>query len=319
MGKNDPERMIEVEGLTKSYAGRIVLDHLTFEVARGEVVGFLGPNGAGKTTTMRILSGYLPPTDGKVRVAGYDVVENPVEVRRHVGYMPENVPLYTDLRVEEYLAYRARLKGVPKKQVPERLAAVCEVCQINEVRHRGIGTLSKGFRQRVGLADALIHDPDLLILDEPTIGLDPHQIRSVRDLIRELGKKHTVLLSTHILSEVEATCSRVLIIHKGKIEAADTPENLSRLVRGGGGGCLRLEIQAAPQEACQEFGQVAGVEEVEVLNEQDSWVILQLYPKPGEDLRDQVFEVISKKGWRLREMSRQRASLEDVFVELTQD
>ncbi|CAF0705336.1 ABC-type transport system involved in gliding motility, ATPase component [Candidatus Methylacidithermus pantelleriae] len=313
------EPMIEVEQLTKSYAGRVVLDRISFQVTRGEVVGFLGPNGAGKTTTMRILCAYLPPTDGKVRVAGYDVVENPLAVRRHVGYMPENVPLYTDMRVEEYLEYRARLKGVPKKQLAERVAIVCEVCQLAEVRHRGIGALSKGFRQRVGLADALIHDPDLLILDEPTIGLDPHQIRSVRDLIRELGKKHTVLLSTHILSEVEATCSRVLIIHKGRIEAADTPENLSRLVRGGGSGCLRLEIQAMREEASRLLEEISGIEEVEVVDEKDSWVTLQLFAKPGEDIRDQVFDVVRQKGWRLREMSRQRASLEDVFVELTQD
>src|SRR5271156_2527584 len=234
--------MIKVENLTKRYAGVTAIDGISFEVGKGEIVGFLGPNGAGKSTTMRILSSFMPATSGRASIAGFDVFEKSLEARTHLGYMPENVPLYTDMRVTEYLVYRAQLKGVTGRRLKERVGDVKELCGLKEVQNRIINTLSKGYRQRVGLADALVHEPDLLILDEPTIGLDPNQIRSVRELIRNLGKHHTILLSTHILSEVELTCGRVLVIHRGRIEASDTPANLTRLVRGG--GSILLEVKA---------------------------------------------------------------------------
>src|SRR5437764_5928788 len=217
--------MIKVQNLTKRYAGHIAIKDLNFEVGKGEIMGFLGPNGAGKTTTMRILASYMPPSSGRASVAGFDVFEQSLQARAHLGYMPENVPLYTDMRVTEYLDYRAALKGVPHRRIRELVGDVKELCGLKEVEKQLIGTLSKGYRQRVGLADALLHEPDLLILDEPTIGLDPNQIRQVRELIKNLGRQHTILLSTHILPEVEMTCSRVIIIHKVRIEACDATEN----------------------------------------------------------------------------------------------
>ncbi|MDD4933886.1 MAG: ABC transporter ATP-binding protein [Methylacidiphilaceae bacterium] len=310
--------MITVENLTKDYAGFRAVQGISFSVQKGEIVGFLGPNGAGKTTTMRVLAGYLPPTGGRVAVAGHDIVAESLEARRHVGYMPENVPLYTDLRVNEYLAYRARLKGVKGRKVRERVEAVNRLCHLDDVKNKMIGNLSKGYRQRVGLADALVHEPDLLILDEPTIGLDPHQIRSVRDLIRSLGNRHTILLSSHILSEVEAVCTRVLILHRGRIEAADTPENLARLVRGGGGG-VRLEVSCRSEEGQRELARLPDVESVNCRAEREGWSVFEIAPKTGKDIRDGIFSVVQQQNWRLREMSRLRASLEDIFVELTQD
>src|SRR5437868_10165579 len=217
--------MIKVENLTKRYAGNTAIHDLNFEVGKGEIMGFLGPNGAGKTTTMRILSSFMPPTSGRATIAGFDIFEHSLQARDNLGYMPENVPLYNDMRVTEYLNYRGALKGIPHRRMPERVGDVKELCGLKEVENKLIGTLSKGYRQRVGLADALVHEPDLLILDEPTIGLDPNQIRQVRELIKNLGKQHTILLSTHILPEVEMTCSRVIIIHRGRIEASDAPDN----------------------------------------------------------------------------------------------
>ncbi|MDE1170846.1 MAG: ATP-binding cassette domain-containing protein [Verrucomicrobium sp.] len=310
--------MIEVEHFSKTYAGFKAVRDISFRVDKGEIVGFLGPNGAGKSTTMKVLAGYLPPTDGHIRVAGYDVVTESLEVRRRVGYMPENVPLYTDMRVDEFLRFRARLKGVPGRQVRDRVEHVKRLCHLQDAQHKIIGTLSKGFRQRVGLADAIVHNPDLLILDEPTIGLDPHQIRSVRDLIRELGQHHTILLSTHILSEVEATCSRVLILNRGKIEASDTPANLTRLVRGG--AAVVVEVRASREDALQHFSQARDVEEVEVIEEQEGgWLAVKAFPKAGADVREALYDVIRHRGWSLREMRRSKASLEEIFVELTQD
>src|SRR5215510_14711440 len=222
--------MIEVTNLTKRYAGHTAVANISFTVGRGEIVGLLGRNGAGKSTTMRILSCFLPATSGTVRIAGLDVFHDSVEVRRRIGYMPENNPLHLDMRVREYLKFRARLKGLSRRQSRERVDTVMEQCALSDVARRIIGQLSKGYRQRVGLADALVHEPDLIILDEPTIGLDPHQIRAVRQLIKGLGKAHTVLISTHILPEAEMTCNRVVIMYDGKILAADRPENLQRLM-----------------------------------------------------------------------------------------
>src|SRR5438045_5728549 len=235
--------MIKVENLTKKYAGQTAIRDMNFEVGQGEIMGFLGPNGAGKTTTMRILASFMPPTAGRASIAGFDIFEQSLQARAHLGYMPENVPLYNDMRVNEYLDYRAAIKGVPHRRVAERVGDVKELCGLKEVERKSIGTLSKGYRQRVGLADALLAEPDLLILDEPTIGLDPNQIRQVRELIKNLGKQHTILLSTQILPEVEMTCSRVIIIHKGRIEACDTPENLVQQIRTAGGVSLEARTR----------------------------------------------------------------------------
>src|SRR3989454_7202315 len=252
--------MIKVENLTKRYAGQPAIRDLNFEVSQGEIMGFLGPNGAGKTTTMRILAGFMPPTFGRASIAGFDVFEQSLQARAHLGYMPENVPLYNDMRVTEYLNYRAALKDVPHRRIGERVGDVKELCGLKEVEKKLIGVLSKGYRQRVGLADALVHEPDLLILDEPTIGLDPNQIRQVRDLIKNLGKQHTILLSTHILPEVEMTCSRVIIIHKGRIEACDTPENLLGRIRTAGG--VLVEAKVGSDKGAEELKKIPGVRDV---------------------------------------------------------
>ncbi len=306
--------MIKVEHLTKRYAGVTAVDDISFEVERGEIVGFLGPNGAGKSTTMRILSSFMPATSGRASIAGFDVFENSREARTHLGYMPENVPLYTDMRVDEYLKYRAALKGVPGRRMKERLGDVLELCSLRDVEKRIIGTLSKGYRQRVGLADSLVHDPDLLILDEPTIGLDPNQIRQVRDLIKNLGKQHTILLSTHILPEVEMTCSRVIIINRGKIEASDSPQNLRDTIRTSGG--VRLEVKNAP-DGPAELAKISGVKEVAAEMDGD-WTVFHMKVDPGRDVREEVFRMAVDRRWAVRELTHRKATLEDVFVEITQ-
>src|SRR5438034_5052776 len=252
--------MIKVENLTKRYAGQTAIQDLSFEVSRGEIMGFLGPNGAGKTTTMRILAGFMPPSSGRASIAGFDVFGQSLQARAHLGYMPEKVPLYTDMRVTEYLNYRAALKGVPHRRISERVGDVKELCGLKEVERKLIGALSKGYRQRVGLADALVAEPDLLILDEPAIGLDPNQIRQVRELIKNLGRQHTILLSTHILPEAEMTCSRVIIINKGRIEACDTPENLLGRIRTAGG--VTLEARVGTDDAVAELKGITGVRDV---------------------------------------------------------
>ena len=259
--------MIKVENLTKRFAGQAAIQDLNFEVGKGEIMGFLGPNGAGKSTTMRILSSFMPPTSGRATIAGFDIFEQSLQARAHLGYMPENVPLYNDMRVTEYLNYRAALKSVPHRRISERVGDVKELCGLKDVEKKLIGALSKGYRQRVGLADALVHEPDLLILDEPTSGLDPNQIRQVRDLIKNLGKQHTILLSTHILPEVEMTCSRVIIIHKGKIEACDTPENLLSRIRTAGG--VRLEAKVGKDDGVEELKKIGGVRDVTMASDGD--------------------------------------------------
>ena len=310
--------MIEVENLSKNYSGFRAVQNISFKVDKGEIVGFLGPNGAGKSTTMKILSGYLPPTDGKIRIAGFDVVTESIEVRKRIGYMPENVPLYTDMRVNEFLRFRAELKKVARRNIKDRVEAVKQLCSLKDVENKIIGTLSKGYRQRVGLADAMVHDPDLLILDEPTIGLDPNQIRAVRDLIKDLGQHHTILLSTHILSEVELTCSRVLVINRGRIEASDTPANLTKLVRGG--GSIVLEVKAPANDVVGKLKGVADIEDVEVVLPGDGdWTHAKIFAKPGVDARENIYQVVRQNNWPLRELSRVKATLEEAFVELTQD
>jgi ABC-2 type transport system ATP-binding protein len=308
--------MINVEELTKSYAGFRAIDRINFQVNKGEIVGFLGPNGAGKSTTMRILSCFMPATSGRVSVAGFDVFEQSNEVRKRVGYMPESNPLYTEMRVNEYLQYRARLKQVPRKQRRDRVERVKEQCGLKEVEKKIIAHLSKGFKQRVGLADSLVHDPELLILDEPTIGLDPHQIRQVREMIKSLGKQHTILLSTHILPEVEMTCNRVIIIHKGRIVASDTPQNLTQTLKSG--GATILEVKSASAEAIEkQLRALPGVDRIHAEPTDNGYVRCSIHPASNTDLREPVFEKAMANQWVIRELSRQRLSLEDIFVELT--
>jgi ABC-2 type transport system ATP-binding protein len=307
--------MIEVSNLTKRYAGRTAVDDISFTVAPGEIVGLLGPNGAGKSTTMRVLSGFMPATSGTVRVAGFDVFHDSEQARRRIGYMPENNPLYPEMRVREYLKFRARLKGLGWRRSRERVTTVMEQCGLADVGRRVIGQLSKGYRQRVGLADALVHEPDLVILDEPTIGLDPHQIRSVRALIKNLAGKHTVLISTHILPEVEMMCGRVLIMFNGRVLASDTPENLQR--RMAGGSQVIAEI-AAPLEALNAaWESLAEVEQFDVSLSDGEFFRCALTPRDGRDLRPVVFALARQNGWALRELTRSRHSLEDIYVQVT--
>jgi ABC-2 type transport system ATP-binding protein len=308
--------MIQVENLIKRYAGGEAVRGITFSVEKGEVVGFLGPNGAGKSTTMRMLTGYLPPTDGRIEVAGAKLPQESLLVRQRIGYMPENVPLYPEMRVEEFLEYRGRLKRVSRGEISHRVGLVLDQCGLTDVRKKIIGSLSKGFRQRVGLADALVHNPMLLILDEPTAGLDPHQIRSFRELIKELGKDRTILLSTHILSEVEMVCGRAIIINKGKIEASDTLANLEKRVQA---GALQIEVKADPAAAKEKLGKIAEVSVVAELNRAGDWISFEVTAAPGKDIRGEVDGLIKREQWPLREFRREKARLEDVFVELTQD
>jgi gliding motility-associated transport system ATP-binding protein len=306
--------MIKVENLTKRYAGQTAIEDLNFEVSQGEIMGFLGPNGAGKTTTMRILAGFMPPTSGRASIAGFDVFAQSLQARAHLGYMPENVPLYSDMRVTEYLNYRSALKGVPHRRIVERVGDVKELCGLKEVERKVIGTLSKGYRQRVGLADALLAEPDLLILDEPTIGLDPNQIRQVRELIKNLGRQHTILLSTHILPEVEMTCSRVIIIHGGRIEACDTPENLLGKIRQAGG--VELEAKVGNDKGEEELKKIPGVRDV-ITDGENDWKRFSLRVESGADVREEVFRLAVERRWAVRELTQRRGTLEDVFVELT--
>ncbi len=307
--------MIAVTDLTKRYAGRTAVAGISFTVARGEIVGLLGPYGAGKSTTMRFLSCFLPATSGTVRVAGFDVFYQSDEVRRRIGYMPENNPLYPEMRVREYLKFRARLKGLNRRRSRQRVTTVMEQCGLTEVDRRIIGQLSKGYKQRVGLADALVHEPELIILDEPTIGLDPHQIRAVRQLIKSLAQKHTVLISTHILPEAEMTCNRMLILYDGKILAADTPDNLQRLMAGG--SQIIAEIAAPADELREVFSQMPGVEQFDVSPCEGEFQRCALTPRDGYDLRPAIFALVLERGWIMRELTRSRHSLEDIYVQVT--
>jgi ABC-2 type transport system ATP-binding protein len=307
--------MITAEKLTKRYVGRSAVDAISFEVEKGEVVGFLGQNGAGKTSTLRMLTGYMPPTSGSATVAGYDVFHQSLQARRQIGYMPENVPLYEDMRVKEYLHFMGRLHGMGGKQLASRTGEVMELCRISDVRRKMIASLSKGYRQRVGMAAALVHEPPLLIMDEPTNGLDPNQIRQVRSMIRSLGEEHTILLSTHILPEVEAVCDRVIIIDKGRIRAEGTPGDLVATLRTA--GTLFLEVEADPQEAECALARLDGVRKVNSHRLADGWTKVEVVAESKIDVRAAAYAVVAAAGWPLRELVLQKASLEDAFVELT--
>jgi ABC-2 type transport system ATP-binding protein len=307
--------MIEVAHLTKRYAGKTAVADVSFTVGRGEIVALLGPNGAGKSTTMRILSCFMPATSGVARVAGLDVCAHADEVRRKIGYMPENNPLHLDMRVREYLRFRAQLKGLGNRRARERVESVIAQCGLVEAQGRIIGQLSKGFKQRVGLADALVHEPELIILDEPTIGLDPSQIRAVRQLIKDLAPRHTVLLSSHILPEVELTCHRVLIMREGRILAADTPENLERSMSRH--GQIIAEIAAPPGELRDCWEAMGEVADYDICAAEGEYLRCALTASNGGDLRPQIFALAAQRGWKLRELSRRRYSLEDVYIRLT--
>lgn len=307
--------MIKVEGLTKRYGPTTAVNNISFQVDRGEIVGFLGPNGAGKTTTMRILTGFLPPTLGKASVAGYDVMQQPLEVKKRIGYLPETPPLYPEMEVVEYLDFVARLKGIASAEVPSRVDAVLERCALGHVRHKIIGHLSRGYRQRVGLAQALIHGPDVLILDEPTAGLDPKQIIDVRKLIHALGGEHTIILSTHILPEVSGTCSRVLIINEGRLEASDTPENLTARLQGH--ESLWLDVDGPAPEIEQALNAVPGVSRVIRENGHAKRTTWQVETGKDPAIRSHIARAVVERGWGLFEIRPVGLSLEEIFLKLT--
>ena len=307
--------MIKVERLTKRYGPTLAVKDITFEVEKGEVVGFLGPNGAGKTTTMRILTGFLPPTSGTVSVAGYDVLEEPLEVKKRIGYLPEAPPVYPEMSVEGYLDFVGRLKGIPGGEVPERVDSVVEGCALGDVRQKLIGQLSKGYRQRVGLAQALIHDPDVLIFDEPTAGLDPKQIAEVRQLIHDLSGDHTIILSTHILSEVQSIASRIIIISDGKLEASDTPENLMARMRGH--ESVLVEIDGPPEDVEERLWSVEGVNSVSRKNGHGGRTSWAVETSKDAAIRSELARVVVESGWGLYEIRPIGMSLEDIFLKLT--
>ena len=307
--------MIKVDNLTKRFGRHSAVSGASFEAADGEVVGFLGPNGAGKTTTIRILTGFLPATSGTATVDGLDVGEHPLETRRRIGYLPESVPLYRDMRIREYLRFRGHIKGLRGDSLRRRMDEVIERCGLGDVRRKMIKTLSKGFRQRVGLADALIHDPPLLILDEPTNGLDPNQIRSIRNLIKELGESHTILLSTHILSEVEMICDKIVIIDGGTVLASDTPSNLVSTMRSA--GRISVEVKADPERAREKMSALDQVKKVIHERNRGNWGEFSILVESGTDTRERLANLAREEGWPLRSLHRHAATLEDVFVELT--
>jgi ABC-2 type transport system ATP-binding protein len=300
--------MIDVQRLSKIYRTVKAVDRVSFSVGRGEIVGLLGPNGAGKTTTMRMLTTFLEPTSGRASIAGHDVLDDPLAVRQKVGYLPENVPLYLEMRVREYLRFRAQLKDVPARKRRAAVDGVIDRCRIQDVENRVLGHLSKGYRQRVGLAEAMVHDPDLLVLDEPTAGLDPLQIREVRSLIRELGDRHTILLSTHIMSEVEAVCGRVIMIVRGRI-AVDEPLDRIR-----GDGTLHLEVRGPSAAVKKLLEATSGVARVAALPMEGDSARFEVEARDGVDLRETLAERVIKQGWGLRRLELRRSSLEERFV-----
>jgi ABC-2 type transport system ATP-binding protein len=310
--------LIEVQDLTKSYDTITAVDHISFNVQKGEILGFLGPNGAGKTTTMRILTGYMPATSGTAKVAGYDVANESLEVRRHIGYLPEAPPVYLDMTVQGYLDFVARIKNVPADKRRARVSDAIDKTSLGERRYELIKRLSRGYKQRVGIAQALVHDPDVIVLDEPTVGLDPKQIIEVRHLIKSLAGNHTIILSTHILPEVSMTCDRVVIINKGKVAAVDTPANLALQLKGG----LKIRVEAgAPEAALKELLQkIPGASRVESEAAPAAGpTVAVVETAQGKDIRSDVAAAIIGKGWPLYELRGVSRSLEDIFLELTTD
>jgi ABC-2 type transport system ATP-binding protein len=310
--------LIEVQDLTKAYGAVTAVDHISFAVNKGEILGFLGPNGAGKTTTMRILTAFMPATSGTARVAGFDVANESLEVRRHIGYLPEAPPVYPDMSVEGYLDFVARIKNVPADRRADRITTTLEKTSLVDKRHELIKRLSRGYKQRVGIAQALVHDPDVIILDEPTVGLDPKQIIEVRNLIKSLAGTHTIILSTHILPEVSMTCDRVVIINKGKVVAVDTPQNLTSQFKGG--QKIRVEVQAPEKQLQQLLEKIPGVSRAQVeAPHSGGHAIATVEAAAGQDLRSQIAAKVVESGWPLYELRGVSLSLEDIFLELTTD
>lgn len=309
--------MIEIEHLTKEYPSRVAVKDLTFSVKKGEILGFLGPNGAGKTTTMRMLTGYLPPTSGRASVAGFDVFAQSLEARRHIGYLPENVPLYTDMTVKGYLKFHGKIRGLADRALAARLDYVIQATHIEDRRDQLIQKLSKGYRQRVGLAQALIHNPDVLILDEPTVGLDPRQIIEVRELIKGLGGDHTIILSTHILPEVSVTANRVVIINNGQIVATDTPTNLTHRLQGE--QSVKAVVRGPAEAIRQQIGKLPRVRRVETGPAGDGLVSLVVTGAEGADVREDVARAVVRGNWGLLELSAASMSLEEIYLKLTTD
>lgn len=310
--------MIAVSNLEKRYGTTLAVNNVSFEVPTREVLGFLGPNGAGKTTTMRILTGFIPATRGTASVAGFDVSRDPIEVRRHIGYLPESAPLYEDMGVLDYLEYVAAMRGIKGATKTSRLKELVDRCGLGSALAKNIGQLSKGYRQRVGLAQAMIHEPDILILDEPTSGLDPNQIIEIRSLIREIGREKTVILSTHILPEVSATCDRVIIISRGKLVGSGTPEELS--LQAGGGAGIKIALRATGDAVEAALNEIEGVSKVDFLSSDSGVLRYYLRPDAGIEvgsLAESVFSLASQSGWALRELRPEVATLEDTFRELT--
>ena len=309
--------MIEVQHLTKRYGRVTAVDDVSFRVERGEILGFLGPNGAGKTTTMRILTGYIPATEGKAIVAGFDVFDQPIEAKRRTGYLPETPPLYPDMSVAEYLNFVASIKGVPATEKRQRIQQVMIKTRIDDMANRLCSKLSKGYRQRVGLAQAIIHNPDVLILDEPTAGLDPKQIIETRQLIKELAGDHTIILSTHILPEVSQTCQRVVIINKGRVVAVDTPDNLTARLRGS--ETMYIQVDANGLDASGALRRVPGVTRVVESDRREPAVGYEVESERGHDVRRELARIVVSSGWGLLELRPMRISLEDIFLSLTTD
>jgi ABC-2 type transport system ATP-binding protein len=303
--------MIEVQNLTRRYGEFTAVDTVSFSVGDGEIVGMLGPNGAGKTTAIRMITGFLPPTSGRITVGGRDLLEDSVEARGNIGYLPETVALYPEMRVSEYLAYRARLEGMSRVEAREAIPGVLSDCLLEEVSRQVIGTLSKGFRQRVGLAAAILHEPDVLVLDEPTVGLDPKQIIAIRELIRKLGEQRTLLLSTHILPEVELLCDRVVIIDRGRVVAEGTPESLRQNWQGE--AVVTLELKSPAAETSEVLAAVPGIVGVEQVGDRR----FELRCRAGSDPREEIFRAAVDRQWTLLELALRQASLEDIFVRLT--
>jgi ABC-2 type transport system ATP-binding protein len=305
--------MISVQNLTKYFGPVLAVDRVSFEVGKGEIVGFLGPNGAGKTTTMRILTSYLPATSGVARVAGYDVMTQSMQVRRNIGYLPESVPLYSEMRVDEYINFRAKLKGLGRKERQLRIDFVLDRCRIREVRRRLIGTLSRGYRQRVGLADAMVHDPAILIMDEPTAGLDPIQIRETLALILELGESHTILLSTHILSEVEAICERVIIINAGRVGFSKLMSDIDKQV------VILVEARGPSEQIAGALRGTEGVTQVVVKPVEDGISSFEVRTADDKDLRESLSKKVTERGWTLRRLELKRRRLEDAFFDVLRE
>lgn len=309
--------MIEVKHLTKRYGNHVAVNDLNFTIDKGKVYGFLGPNGAGKSTTMNIITGCLGATEGEVLIDGHSIAEEPMQAKRLIGYLPEQPPVYMDMTPAEYLDFVARAKGIPAKERAQQIETVTEKTRIQDVRNRLIRNLSKGYRQRVGIAQALLGRPEIIILDEPTVGLDPAQIIEIRELIRELGKEHTLVLSSHILSEVQAVCDAIMIISKGRLVASDTSENLTALFAGT--VTLNLDVRATEDAARKVLDTVPGIEDMALSAGDPGVTLVQLKPEEGQDIRETLFFAFAKAGLPILSMMQNHASLEDVFLELTQD